>query len=50
MKIVHYVLSETFAGIEQHVEELSKTQTTNNEVTVICNPSISRYFSHATVI
>ena len=50
MKIVHYVLSETFAGIEQHVQELSMVQATNNEVTIICNPSISRYFSHATVI
>jgi hypothetical protein len=49
MKIIHYVLSETFAGIEQHVEELSKIQAINNEVIVVCNPSISRYYSHARV-
>jgi len=49
MKIVHYVLSATFAGIEQHVEELVRIQSKDNEIIVICNQSISQYYSNIEV-
>ena len=49
MKIVHYVLSATFAGIEQHVEELASIQSKDNEIVVICNQSISQYYSNIEV-
>ena len=50
MKIIHYVLSESFAGIEQHVQELSQIQSKDSEVIILCNQSISQYYSHAKVI
>ena len=43
MKIVHLVLSETFAGIEQHVDELLSNNLTENPI-LICNESIADYF------
>ena len=49
MKIAHYVLSTTFAGIEQHVQELADIQDKDNEVVVICNQSISQYYSNIEV-
>ena len=49
MKIAHYVLSSTFAGIEQHVQELADIQSRDNEIVVICNQSISHHFSDTEV-
>ena len=43
MKIVHLVLSEAFAGIEQHVDELLSNNLTENPI-LICNESIADYF------
>ena len=42
-KIVHLVMSNSFAGIEQHVDELL-TYSKNNEV-LICTESIAKYFN-----
>ena len=42
-KIVHLVMSDSFAGIEQHVDELL-TYSKNNEV-LICTECIAKYFN-----
>ena len=44
MKIVHLVLSESFAGIEQHVDEILSTLD-SQEAILICNKSISNFFN-----
>ncbi|MDA9133595.1 glycosyltransferase family 4 protein [Gammaproteobacteria bacterium] len=49
MKIAHYVLSSTFAGIEQHVQELANIQSRENEIVVICNQSISHHYTNIKV-
>ena len=49
MKIAHYVLSSTFAGIEQHVQELANIQSRENEIVVICNQSISHHYKNIEV-
>ena len=49
MKIAHYVLSSTFAGIEQHVQELADIQSRDNEIVVICNQSISHHYKNIEV-
>ena len=49
MKIAHYVLSSTFAGIEQHVQELADIQGKENEIVVICNQSISHHYTNIEV-
>ncbi len=49
MKIAHYVLSSTFAGIEQHVQELTDIQCRDNEIVVICNQSISHHYKNIEV-
>ncbi len=43
MKIVHFVLSESFAGIEQHVDEIL-TNFSSHKLILICNDSIASYF------
>jgi len=43
MKIVHLVLSESFAGIEQHVDEVL-TNFSSHKLVLICNESIASYF------
>ena len=43
MKIVHIVLSENFAGIEQHVDELLSNNLLSNPI-LICNDSIADNF------
>ena len=49
MKIAHFVLSSTFAGIEQHVQELTDIQGRDNEIIVICNQSISHHYTNIEV-
>jgi glycosyltransferase involved in cell wall biosynthesis len=49
MKIAHFVLSSTFAGIEQHVQELADIQGRDNEIVVICNQSISHHYTNIEV-
>ena len=43
MKVVHLVLSNAFAGIEQHVDELLSNKL-NDKLILICNDSISDCF------
>ena len=43
MKVVHFVLSDIFAGIEQHVDELLVNHLTDNPI-LICNESIANDF------
>jgi glycosyltransferase involved in cell wall biosynthesis len=43
MKVVHLVLSNAFAGIEQHVDELLSNKL-NSKPILICNDSIADYF------
>ena len=50
MKIVHLVLSDVFAGIEQHVNELSLEQQLHEDVEIICNKEISKGFDLKKVI
>ena len=44
MNIVHFVMSNTFAGIEQHVDELLSNNLLNNPI-LICNESIALNFN-----
>ena len=50
MKIVHLVLSNVFAGIEQHVNELSLEQQFQEDVVIVCNKEISKEFDLKNVI
>ena len=43
MKVVHLVLSNAFAGIEQHVDELLSNKL-NDKPILVCNDSIADYF------
>ena len=44
MKVVHLVLSDSFAGIEQHVNELLSNELIKNPI-LITNKSISNNFN-----
>tara|TARA_A100001035_G_scaffold109905_1_gene86129 strand:- start:27346 stop:28317 length:972 start_codon:yes stop_codon:yes gene_type:complete len=44
MNTVHFVMSDTFAGIEQHVDELLSNNLVNNPI-LICNESIALNFN-----
>ena len=44
MKVVHLVLSNSFAGIEQHVNELL-TNINNVDIILVCNGSIAKNFN-----
>ena len=44
MKVVHFVLSNSFAGIEQHVNELL-TNINNVDTILVCNESIAKNFN-----
>ncbi len=50
MKIIHLVLSDVFAGIEQHVDELSLIQQRDCDVTILCNKSIALKFGIKNVV
>ena len=43
MNTVHFVMSDAFAGIEQHVDELLSNNLLKNPI-LICNESIASYF------
>ena len=49
MKIVHFVLSDSFAGIEQHVDEVL-TNFSSHKLILICNESIASYFDKSITI
>ena len=44
MKVVHIVLSENFAGIEQHVDEILSNISVKDFI-LICNNSIAKHFN-----
>ena len=50
MKIAHLVLSNLYAGIEQHVNELISEQQKTCEVTLICNSQIKDKFDCSNII
>lgn len=50
MKIAHLVLSNVYAGIEQHVNELISEQQKTCEVTLICNSQIKDKFDCSNII
>jgi glycosyltransferase involved in cell wall biosynthesis len=50
MKIVHLVLSNVYAGIEQHVNELILEQQKECEVILICNAEIEDRFDSPNII
>ena len=45
MKVIHFVLSDSFAGIEQHVDELLSNNSIGDSI-LICNESISENFNN----
>ena len=46
MNIVHFVMSDTFAGIEQHVDELLSNNLLKDPI-LICNESIAHNFNES---
>ncbi|MFL2729789.1 MAG: glycosyltransferase family 4 protein [Gammaproteobacteria bacterium] len=46
MRICHFLSSDTYAGIEQHVDEISKGQSHNHQVIIITNRSILQRFNN----
>ena len=40
MKILHIVMSDSFAGIEQHVNELARVQKNNSNISLIVSSNI----------
>ena len=50
MKVVHLVMSNVFAGIEQHVNELIDEQQKDCETFLICNSEISDKFNTKNIL
>ncbi len=46
MRICHFLSSDTYAGIEQYVNEISKEQSHNHQVIIITNRSILNKFNN----
>ena len=46
MRICHFLSSDTYAGIEQYVDEISKKQSLNHQVIIITNRSIINKFNN----
>jgi glycosyltransferase involved in cell wall biosynthesis len=46
MRICHFLSSDTYAGIEQYVDEISKEQSLNHQVIIITNRSILNKFNN----
>ena len=46
MKIIHFVSSFNFGGIEQHIYELASDQIKNNEIIIICNDYLEPYYKN----
>ena len=47
MRICHFLSSDTYAGIEQYVNEISKEQSHNHQVIIITNRSILQRFNNS---
>ena len=46
MRICHFLSSDTFAGIEQYVDEISNGQSHNHQVIIISNKSVLKEFNN----
>ena len=46
MRICHFLTSDTFAGIEQYVDEISNEQSHNHQVIIVTNKSILKKFNN----
>ena len=46
MRICHFLSSDTFAGIEQYVDEISNEQSHNHQVIIVTNKSILKKFNN----
>ena len=46
MRICHFLSSDTFAGIEQYVDEISNEQSHNHQVIIVTNKSIIKKFNN----
>ena len=46
MRICHFLSSDTYAGIEQYVDEISNEQSHNHQVIIITNRSILKKFNN----
>ena len=46
MRICHFLSSDTFAGIEQYVDEISNEQSHNHQVIIVSNKSILEKFNN----
>ena len=46
MRICHFLSSDTFAGIEQYVDEISNEQSHNHQVIIITNKSLLKKFNN----
>ena len=46
MRICHFLSSDTYAGIEQYVDEISQEQSRNHQVIIITNRSILKKFNN----
>ena len=46
MRICHFLASDTYAGIEQYVDEISQEQSHNHQVIIITNRSILKKFNN----
>jgi glycosyltransferase involved in cell wall biosynthesis len=44
MKIIHFINSKSYGGIEQHVQELGTYQKNTHEVIIVCNEFLLQYF------
>lgn len=45
MKIIHFVTSFNFGGIEQHVHELATEQLKDNKIIIICNDYLEPFYN-----
>ena len=45
MRICHFLSSDTFAGIEQYVDEIANEQSRNHQVIIITSKSILKKFN-----
>ena len=45
MRICHFLSSDTFAGIEQYVDEIANEQSYNHQVIIITSKSILKKFN-----
>jgi len=50
MRICHFLSSDTYAGIEQYVDEISNEQSHNHQVIIITNRSILKKFNNNVLV